>query len=139
MRVQVLFCSKGGNTRKLALAIAEELGIKAAEIGAASIDPAADIIFFGSGCYGGRPGEEMMRFIEENDFTGRKVALFGTSGGGAGQEVKLMAAALKQKGAAVLGSYHCKGKAFLLFSQGHPDMADLDGAREFARDMVRLG
>lgn len=138
MSVQVLFYSKGGNTRKLAEAIADELGAKAADIGAASLDPAAGTIFLGSGCYGSRPGEEMMRFIEKNDFTGRKVAVFGTSGGGAGLEVDLMAGALKQKGATVLGSYHCKGRAFLLFSQGHPDWVDLDGAREFARVMARL-
>ncbi len=54
-------------------------------------------------------------------------------------DVDLMARALKQKGATVLGSYHCKGRAFLLFNQGHPDQADLDGVREFAREMARLG
>ncbi len=136
---QVLFYSKGGNTRKLADAIARELGVKAADIKTASIDPAADIIFLGSGCYGSKPGEEMMKFIEKNDFSGRKVAVFGTSGGNAGMEVELMDAALKHKGAAVLGSYHCKGKAFLLFSTGHPNQEDLDGARKFAREMAMLG
>ena len=75
---QVLFYSKGGNTRKLANAIARELGVKATEIKTASIDPAADIIFLVSGRYGSKPGEEMMKFIEENDFSGRKVAVFGT-------------------------------------------------------------
>jgi flavodoxin I len=136
---QVLFYSKGSNTRKLADAIARELGVKAAEIKTASIDPAADIIFLGSGCYGSKPGKEMMKFIEKNDFSGRKVALFGTSGGNAGLEVDLMAAALKHKGATILGSYHCKGKAFLLFSTGHPNQEDLDGARKFAREMSMLG
>ena len=137
---QVLFYSKGGNTRKLADAIARELGVKATDIKTASIlDPAADIIFLGSGCYGSKPGEEMMKFIEKNDFSGRKVAVFGTSGGNAGMEVDLMAAALKHKGATVLGSYHCKGKAFLLFSTGHPNQEDLDGARKFAREMAMLG
>jgi flavodoxin len=89
LSMQVLLYSKGSNTRKLALAIAEELDVKTAEIGEASIDPAADIVFLGSGCYGSRPGEEMMRLIEKNDFNGGKVALFGTSGGGAGLEVDL--------------------------------------------------
>ena len=70
---QVLFYSKGGNTRKLAEAIASELGVKATDIKTASIlDLAADIIFLGSGCYGSKPGENMMKFIEENDFSGRK-------------------------------------------------------------------
>ena len=94
---QVLFYSKGDNTRKLADAIARELGVKATDIKIASIDPAADIIFLGSGCYGSKPGEEMMKFIEKNYFNGRKVAMFGTSGGNAGMEVDLMATALKHK------------------------------------------
>ena len=37
---QVLFYSKGDNTRKLADAIARELGVKATDIKTASIDPA---------------------------------------------------------------------------------------------------
>jgi flavodoxin I len=81
---QVLFYSIGGNTRKLAEIIAEEMGVKAADIRAASVDPAAEIIFLGSGCYGSRPGEGMMKFIEKNDFSGRKVAVFGISGGNVG-------------------------------------------------------
>jgi flavodoxin len=92
---QVLFYSKGSNTRKLANAIARELGVKATEIKTASIDPAADIIFLGSGCYGSKPGEEMMKFIEKNDFSGRNVAVFGTSGGNAGMEGELNDCRLK--------------------------------------------
>jgi flavodoxin len=136
---QVLFYSKGGNTRKLADAIAKELGVKATDIKASSIDPAADIIFLGSGCYGSKPGEEMMKFIEKNDFSGRKVAVFGTSGGNAGMEVDLMAASLMHKGATVLGSYHCKGRAFLLFNTGRLNQENLDGARKFAREIAMLG
>ena len=94
---QVLFYLSCGNTRKLADAIARELGVKATDIKTATIDPAPDIIFLGSGCYGSKPGEEMMKFIEKNDFSERKVAMFGTSGGNAGMEVDLMAAALKHK------------------------------------------
>jgi len=135
---QVLFYSKGDNTRKLADAIARVLGVKATDIKTASIDPTAHIIFLGSGCYGGKPSEDMMKFIERNDFSGRKIALFGTSGGNAGMEVDLMAVALKHKGATVLGSYHCKGKAFLLFNTGRPNQEDLDGARKFVREMAML-
>jgi flavodoxin I len=77
----------------------------------------------------------MEKFIEINDFAGRHVALFGTSGGGIGNEVKVMEDTLKAKGAFVKGSFYCKGK-FLLFSMGHPDAADIDAARKFARRMT---
>ena len=135
---QVLYYSKGGHTRKVAEAIAGAVGAKATEVSGASIDPKADVIFLGSGCYGGKPGPDMARFIESTDFRGRAVAVFGTSGGGIGNEAKAMAEALKGKGANVRGSYYCKGK-FLLWSRGHPDAADLEAAGEFAREMVKNG
>jgi flavodoxin len=76
--VSVLVDSRGGNTRKVADAIAEELGIKAKDVTASSTDDAR-ILFLGSGTYGGKPGEAMMKFIESGNFLGRKVAIFGTS------------------------------------------------------------
>jgi flavodoxin I len=133
---QVLYDSKGGNTRKVADAIAGELGIAATDIKTASLGPADGVLFLGSGCYGGRPGENMAKFIEANDFRERRVALFGTSGGGAGNEVTAMETAVKEKGAEVIGRYFCRGQMALLFSRGHPDPADIDAARKFAREMA---
>jgi flavodoxin len=136
---QVLLYSRTGNTKLLANAIAEELGVKTSGLIAALVDPKAEIIFLGSGCYGSRPGDDMMKFIDNNDFSGRKVAVFGTSGGNMGIEGDRICQALEHKGATILGSYHCKGKAFLLFNLGHPDEEDLGGARKFAKEMANLG
>jgi flavodoxin len=135
---QVLFYSRGGNTRKLADAIAGELGVKAADVRAASLDAGPGVIFLGSGCYGGKPGGDMMKFIEKNDFAGRNVALFGTSGGNLGVEVQAMEEAVKQKGANVLGSYHTRGKFLVFISMGHPNEDDLAGARKFAGEMAKI-
>ncbi len=135
---QVIYYSRGGNTRKVAEAIAEELGTKAASAGSATVDPGDGILFLGSGCYGGKPGTDMLKFIETHDFRGRRVALFGTSGGGTGLEVKAMAEDIKGKGADVIGSYYCGGQTFLLFSRGHPDSADLAAVRKFARKMAGM-
>jgi len=44
---------------------------------------------------------------------------------------------LKQKGATILGSYHCKGK-MVLVNWGHPDKEDLDNAKKFAREMINI-
>jgi flavodoxin I len=136
---QVLYYSRGGNTRKLADAIAEELKTKATDVKGAPINPEAGVIFLGSGSYGGRPGEDMIKFIEAHDFTGRKVALFSTSWMNAGKEIDTMASALKGKGAAVLGNYHCKGKSFSIFNRGHPNQEDMAGAKKFAQEMAKLG
>jgi flavodoxin len=136
--IAVLVNSRGGNTRKVADAIAEELGIRAGEVGTMPTD-GTKIMFLGSGTYGGKPGEAMMKFIESNNFMGRKVALFGTSSSLAGSQKMIaeMAEMLSGKGAAILGNYHCRGK-FLLLNRGHPDKEDLENAKKFAREMLSL-
>jgi flavodoxin I len=134
--IAVVVYSRGGNTKKVADAIAEELGVEARDV-TASPPADAKILFLGSGTYGGKPGEEMMKFIGSADFSGRKVALFGTSSSLAGSEkmIAVMADALTKKGATILGNYHCRGK-FLLMNRSHPDKEDLDNAKKFAREML---
>jgi flavodoxin len=137
--IAVVVYSRGGNTRNVAGAIAEELGVEVRDV-TASPPADAKIMFLGSGTYGGKPGEDMMKFIGSADFTGRKVALFGTSSSLAGSEkmIAVMADALKLKGATILGSYHCRGK-FLFTNRGRPNKEDLDNAKKFAREMLNAG
>lgn len=134
--VSVLVDSRGGNTRKVAVAIAEELGITAKDVTASSTDD-AKILFLGSGTYGGKPGEAMMKFIESGNFLGRNVAIFGTSASLTGSQklISAMTDILKQKSATILGNYHCKGK-FILVNRGHPNKEDMDNAKKFAREML---
>jgi flavodoxin len=136
--VSVLVDSRGGNTRKVADAIADELGVKAENVTTSL--PDAKILFLGSGTYGGKPGEAMMKFIESANLSGRKVAIFGTSASLTGGQklISAMTDILKQKGATIVGSYHCRGKFFLI-NRGHPNDEDLDNAKKFAREMLNKG
>lgn len=136
--LQIIYDSRGGNTRKLADVMAKELGTKAEDAKTASLSPDSGVLFLGSGCYGGKPGQNIMNLVETHDLRGRRVALFGTSGGGLGNEVKAMAEALKGRGATVVGEYFCGGQFLLFVSRGHPNAADLDAARKFAREMAGL-
>jgi flavodoxin len=135
--IAVFVDSRGGNTRKVADAIAEELGATVGDI-KTSLPADARVLFMGSGTYGSAPGKEMMKFITDNDFTNRKIALFGTSMAteGARKMIAVMEDAVTKKGATILGNYHCKGK-FLLFNRGSPNTEDLDNAKKFAREMIK--
>jgi len=137
--VSVLVDSRGGNTRKVADAIAEELGIKAENVTTSPLND-AKILFLGSGTYGGKPGEAMLKFTGSGNFSGRKVAIFGTSASLAGGQkmITAMTDILMQKGATILGSYHCKGRFFLV-NWGHPNDEDLNNAKKFAREMLNKG
>jgi flavodoxin len=136
---QVIYHSMGGNTKKVAEAIGDVAGVSAESVKSASVNPAAGLIFLGSGCYGDKPGDDMAKFIQAQDFSGKTVALFGTSGAGAGKEVGVMAEAIRRKGAEVKGTYHCKGRAFFVVNIGKPDREDMEAARKFAREMIHSG
>jgi flavodoxin len=138
MMYQVLYFSKGGNTRNLADAIAGELGVTAEDVGSSSMDRNARVILLGSGVYKGKPGRDLIEFIETHDFRGRRVRIFSTSWLTGENAFAGVADALKKKGAIVQQGYHCKGK-FGIFNRGHPDREDLDGARKFARELVPGG
>jgi flavodoxin I len=135
--VSVIVDSWGGNTRKVADAIAEEMGITPKNVTPGLTDD-AKLLFLGSGTYGGKPGENMMKFIESGDFSGRKVAIFGTSASLAGGQkmINAMTDVLTKKGATIAGAYHCKGK-MLVINWGHPNSEDLENAKNFARMMKK--
>jgi len=134
---EVVYCSISGNTKKVAEAIADELGVKAENVKEKEWLTQGSFVFLGSGCYGGKPGKGLQGFIARNDFKGRQVALFGTSMGGRGDEVRVMEELLKWEGALIRGSFYCKGRFFFFFSRGHPIDEELAKAREFAKEMKR--
>jgi flavodoxin len=134
--IAVFVDSRGGNTRKLADAIAEELGVPVGDLTAPLPDD-VKMVFLGSGTYGGKAGEMLMKFVESAPLSGRKVALFGTSASqeGAQKMMDAVATSLVPKGATLLGRFHCRGK-FLLANRGHPDNEDLENGKRFARAMI---
>jgi len=132
---EVVYYSMTGNTRKVTEAIAAELGVKAESIKEKRELAKDSFVFLGSGCYADKPSGKLRKFIAGNDFKGRKVALFGTSGSGEGHEVKAIEELLKPMGTLIKGSFCCKGKSFLVFDRGHPSNEELASAREFANEM----
>ena len=130
---EVIFCSRGGNTRKVAEAIAGELGVSAKDIKTAGEVSREAFILLGCGNYGGKPVKEVVEFIEKNCHQGGKVAVFGTSAGDKGNEVAAIEKLLVKKGVTVAGGFHCPGKFLFFLRRGHPNEKDLKKAREFAR------
>ena len=89
-----------------------------------------------------RPSKLVREFIRNNDFRGKKVALFGTSTTGIGIETMGMQWLLKRKGAIITGKYYCPGRfflriagKFLFIRKGRPADKDLEKARVFARSI----
>ena len=135
---EVVYYSMCGSTKKIAEAIAGELGVKAEDVKMKKEPTRDSFLFLGSGCYARKPWRKVQDFIARNDFKGRNVALFGVSASGEGDEVTAMEKSLKLKGAIIKGIFYCKGRAFLFLNRGHPSNEELANARKFASEMKQL-
>ena len=135
MKYQVIYFSRKGNTKKVAETIASEIGVSAEDVNYARLKEDTFVIL-GSGCYGSKPGKNLTKFMENNDFKSRNVALFSTSGRREGAEVKAMEEELISRGAIVKDKFFCKGKFFLM-NRGRPNKKDLDNAKEFAKNLKK--
>lgn len=138
-----------GNTRKVADAMAEILN---AEVRApADVDPervgSYDLVGFGSGVFGFAPHPELVAFVDGLPRAdGTSAFVFATSGTGRNLSRPFstpLAARLTAKGFRVIGSFCCRGFDTWLplrliggMNKGHPDAADLERARQFARRLA---
>ena len=78
MKVAVRYYSRGGNTKKLAMAIAEAVGVQA-ETTAVPLEEDTDILFLGSSVYAYGVDEDVKRFIEDTHVKIGKVVNFSTA------------------------------------------------------------
>jgi flavodoxin len=139
-RVAVFYSSRGGNTKRVAEAIAGELGAEAMDasaVGEGYNMKKCDLIFVGSGNYGGSCAKEMKEFIASLlPADDRYGAAFGTAGGSGKGHLDAMSGLMKEKGISVLGEWGCLGQEYSLKNKGKPDEGDLQQAREFAKKML---
>jgi flavodoxin len=132
---EVVYYSMGGNTRKVAEAIADELSVTAKNTKSVDTLPQDAYIFLGTGCYGAVLPKDIADFIERYQLKGRKIALFTTSAFGWGKELSLMEKQIRDKGVNIVAHFNCYGQ-FLAMKRGHPDQEDLEKARQFARSLA---
>lgn len=131
MTVAVRYHSRGGNTKKMAEAIAKAAGVEAMSCDV-PVDGDVDLLFLGSAVYAFTIDEHTKNFIGQlRTETIKNVALFSTSAG-VKKGITEMEELLADKGIRVLDrNFHCWG-AFSFMRRGHPNDSDLKQAGEFA-------
>jgi flavodoxin len=131
---EVVYFSRSGNTKKVAEAIADELGVKAKDIKTAGAPPADAFVFLGTGCYGAMLPAHIARYMNRFRFSGRKITLFTTSAFGAVAERSMIEKQIRDKGADITANFQCTGQ-WLTMKKDHPNGKELESAREFARSL----
>jgi flavodoxin len=129
----VIYVSKGGNTRKLAEAIAKGAGVKAQAVANGVDLPRNDILFIGASIYAGKINAQLRQFLQNlSPNHAGKAVVFGTSASGksARAEIKSL---LEPKGIPVSEETFCHKGSFLWLNPGRPNAGDLAQAEDFAR------
>ncbi len=139
MNIALVYFSRGGNTRKIAEAIAEELQITPIDVKKESPDVSnTDVVIIGSGTYGGKPGKEMVAYLENlKPVTGKQAACFASCAGDSSKTLAAIKTILNEKGYSIIDCFSCFGKFAGLAKRGHPSAEELNQAREFAKKLKK--
>lgn len=144
----VIYSSRGGNTEKVALAIASELKCRVVKIGK-EFDPATlalgdfDVVFIGTGIFGGEPSKHMLRFLKAQNFDddNRQFALFLTWAGGGKSDAlafNRVKEYLEAKNQRLLDNcFKCLGATFGIARRDHPSVIDLAEAKKWAKEITK--
>ncbi len=145
MRTIVLYSSKGGNTGKVADAIASELKCESIKITLTSPPNIVnldnyDLFFVGTGIHYGNPNEDLIAYIKTINLESTKRFAFFITWGGAGKTnqdvVAKLKALLEAKGQkTVENSYFCYG-GWNFLRRGHPNTEEINAAKRWATKVV---
>ena len=135
MKIAVRYYTKGGNTKRLAEAVAKAVGVEALPISAPVTEP-VDILFLGNSYYAFTIDPEVRAFIKGLDKNKvGKIVNFGSAAMLNSTYKKVKAEADKVGIPLDEREFHCKGE-FKGIHKGKPDESDMKAAADFARKIV---
>ena len=135
MKIAVRYYTKTGNTKRLAEAVAEAVGVEALPISSPVAEP-VDILFLGNSYYAFSIDPEIRAFLKtlSKDKVGRIVnfssaAMLNSTWKKVKAEADSVGIPMEER------EFHCKGE-FKGIHKGRPTEADLKAAADFAKTLV---
>ena len=134
MNVVVRYFTRTGNTKKLADAIAEVVGVKA-ETTDSPLSEKADILFLGSSVYAAGVDDKVKEFLKTNKDNIGTLVNFSTAAllPSTYNQVKKLAESLGIKVCEL--EFHCRG-SFGALHKNRPNAQDVEAAKAFAKGIV---
>ena len=137
MKIAVRYYTKGGNTKRLAEAVAKAVGVEALPISIPVTEP-VDILFLGNSYYAFTIDPEVRAFIKGLDKNKvGKIVNFGSAAMLNSTYKKVKAEADKVGIPMDEHEFHCKGE-FKGIHKGKPDESDMKAAADFAGKIVGI-
>ena len=135
MRIAVRYFSRGGNTKKVAEAIAGAVGVEAKTV-AEPLSEDVDILFLGSSPYAFDVDDEVKKFINGINVSVGKVVNFSTSASLRSTK-KYVEKLMAEKNIPMAeAEFSCPG-SFLFLHNGRPNGDDLGAAALFAKNVIK--
>ncbi|MDR1620507.1 MAG: flavodoxin [Clostridiales bacterium] len=134
----VIYASKGGNTKKIADAIAKALDVNARSVKETNGVDGIDTLFVGASIYAGGIDGSLKNFLQGlKSGSVKQIAVFGTAMTDK-SAWKQIAEILKPAGIEIVNEFfQCKG-AFLFSNKGRPNTDDLQSAASFAKRLTKV-
>ena len=137
MRYAVRYYTKTGNTKRLAQAVAEALGVEALPISEPVSEP-VDLLFLGNSYYAFSIDPEVRSFVQSlNRNTVGKIVNFGSAAMLNSTFKKVKAEADKAGIPMEDREFHCRGE-FKGVHKGRPNAEDLKAAAAFAKTFLEV-
>lgn len=135
MKIAVRYYTKTGNTKRLAEAIGNAVGVEALPI-STPVDEPVDILFLGNSYYAFSIDPEVREFVKGLDKNKvGKIVNFGSAAMLNSTYKKVKAEADKAGIPMDTREFHCKGE-FKGIHKGKPDDEDVKAVAEFARKII---
>ena len=137
MKVAIRYFTRGGNTKKLADAIAKAAGVEA-KTTAVPLTEDVDILFLGSSVYAGGVDDEVKEFIKGIGVKVGKAVNFSTAAV-LKSTCKQVSRLLQEKNIPLASEeFYCKG-SFAMLHRGRPNAEDCKAAADFAERILSQG
>ena len=134
MKTAVRYYTQSGNTKKLAEAIASELGVEAKDV-SFPLEEKTEFLFLCNSVYWAGIDKRVRQFVQDN---APKIGTLVNVSTAALIEstYRQMKAVAAEAGVTLSGQeFHCRGK-FKALHSGHPGVEDLKAARAFAKKVT---
>ena len=134
MNIEVRYYSRGGNTKKIAEAIAGAVGVEAKTV-AEPLTGDVDILFLGSAPYAFDVDDEVKKFISGIHVSVGKVVNFSTSAAVKSTRRYVEKLLAEKNIPMAKEEFSCRG-AVAMLHKGRPNESDQKAAADFARGII---
>ena len=134
MKIAIRYYTKTGNTKKMAEALSEAVGVEALTVDNPLTED-VDILFLGSAVYAAGVDAKVKEFIENIDVNVGEIVNFSSAALIESTYKQVKKIAENNNLTMAEEEFHCRG-AFKLVHRGRPNDNDLRNLQEFAKNIV---